>query len=313
MPANHFDQASRYTAKLDPPGFLRWLMNQPALPVRFDGWLDTRTVPFPGEPDRVCDTVAGLTDLAAPEVRWAMPAEFQTRAAGDLFGRLLEYLARLWIELRPPDMPGGRYHLVAGVVNLTGVGHTSRDMGLGQTGLRTCLQVAERNLAEQDAAATLQGIAAGAIARCILPWIPLMQGGAETSMIERWKELALTEADSRRRSDYAGLALVFADLAKCRDVWKQALEGWNMEQSQQVLEWQAEAEKRGWVRGRAEGRAEGQANALETVLRARFGQELPAELKALIENTSDASVLNGWLEAVMNTSSLDEFQRLVEG
>ncbi len=120
MPANHFDQASRYTAKLDPPGFLRWLMNQPALPVRFDGWLDTRTVPFPGEPDRVCDTVAGLTDLAAPEVRWAMPAEFQTRAAGDLFGRLLEYLARLWIELRPPDMPGGRYHLVAGVVNLTG-------------------------------------------------------------------------------------------------------------------------------------------------------------------------------------------------
>jgi hypothetical protein len=40
----------------------------------------------------------------------------------------------------------------------------------------------------------------------------------------------------------------------CRPVWKQALEGWNVEQSAQVLEWQAEAEKRGLERGKAEAK-----------------------------------------------------------
>ena len=74
---------------------------------------------------------------------------------------LLEYLARLWRELRPPGLPAGRYQIVAAVVNLTGIGQTSLDMVLGATAMRTCLQVVERNLAEEDAASTLEEIAAG--------------------------------------------------------------------------------------------------------------------------------------------------------
>ena len=50
MTPNPFDQASRYTAKLDPPAFLRWLVPGLADTVVFRGWLDTRTLPFPGEP-----------------------------------------------------------------------------------------------------------------------------------------------------------------------------------------------------------------------------------------------------------------------
>src|SRR5437879_6576395 len=105
-------------------------------------------------------------------------------------------------------------------------------MVLPHTRMRTCLEVIERNLAQESAKATLAEIADGRTARCLLPWIPLMQGGAEAAIIEQWKHLAEQEPDARRRADYGGLALVFAELTDCRPPWKQALEGWNVEQSQ---------------------------------------------------------------------------------
>jgi hypothetical protein len=142
MTPNPYDQAARYAAKLDAPAFLGWLLGPRA--ARFVGWLDTRTIPFPGEPDRTCDTVAGLAETADPSRRWALPIEFQGRPDADLFGRLLEYLGRLWRELRPPDLPDGRYAVGAVVVNLTGLGRTSRTMRLGRTGVRTSLEVAEK-------------------------------------------------------------------------------------------------------------------------------------------------------------------------
>lgn len=234
MPPNPYDQAARYLAKLDPTAFLRWLLTGVLFSFRL--WLDTRTIPFPGEPDRTGDTVAGLVDPAEPARWWAVPVEFQTRPDTSLFGRLLEYLGRFWRELRPPGQPTGRFQVAAAVVNLTGVGHTSRDMVMPGSSVRTCLQVVERNLAEEDAAATLAGIAAGQLGACLLPLIPLMRGGAEPGIIAQWKPLALAEPDERRRGDYGGLALVFAELAGCWPQWHQALEGWNVEVSQQVLE-----------------------------------------------------------------------------
>ncbi|MGH7127561.1 MAG: hypothetical protein ACREIV_03265 [Planctomycetaceae bacterium] len=55
-----YDQAAWYAAKLDPQAFLAWLIPGVGTALEFVGWLDTRTVPFPGEPDRICDTVAHL-------------------------------------------------------------------------------------------------------------------------------------------------------------------------------------------------------------------------------------------------------------
>jgi hypothetical protein len=303
MTPNPYDQASRYTAKLDPPDFLCWLLPGPAAPAMFRGWLDTRTLPFPGEPDRICDTVAGLVEETDPNAWWALPIEFQRRPSALMFGRLLEYLARLWLELRPPGLPEGRYALVAAVVNLTGVGNTSRDMALGQTGLRTCLRVAERNLAEEDAAATLADMARGNRGRWLLPWIPLMRGGAEASIIEQWKELAQAEPDNRRRADYGGLALVFSELTDCRPLWKQALEGWNVEQSLQVLEWQAEARKA--------GKAEGEAEALLKLLAARFPPAVPPALETRIRSMTDLAQLDRWITAAATAATLDEFHHLV--
>src|SRR3954447_4975390 len=97
---NDYDQAARFAAKGDPAAFLRWLV--PGLPpgLEFRGWLDARTLPFPGEPDRVCDTVAELFDPSEPSTRWALATEFQSEPDPDMLDRLLEYLARLRRELR---------------------------------------------------------------------------------------------------------------------------------------------------------------------------------------------------------------------
>jgi len=88
--------------------------------VGWGGWLDTRTLPFPGEPDRICDTVAGLArgPTAAPE--WALVIEFQAEPDPDILDRLLEYLARLRRELQPGAERRSRYAVLGALVNLTG-------------------------------------------------------------------------------------------------------------------------------------------------------------------------------------------------
>jgi hypothetical protein len=115
--------------------------------------------------------------------------------------------------------------------------------------------------------------------------------------------VALAEPDVRRRADYGGLALVFAELSDCRPPWKQALEGWNVEQSQQVLEWQAIAEKR--------GKAEGKAEWLLRVLQRRFASVVPADLEAAIRGISEQAQLDPLLDAALAADSLDDFRRTV--
>jgi hypothetical protein len=76
-----------------------------------------------------------------------------------------------------------------------------------------------------------------------------MRPWQRADIIERWK--ALAASDPERRADWGGLVLVFAEAAGHWPVWQQALEGWNVQTSQQVLQWQAGALQR----GRAEGKA----------------------------------------------------------
>jgi hypothetical protein len=119
MTINRYDQASRYTSKLDAGGLLAWLLREEPANLRFRSWLDTRTLPFPGDPERTCDTVAWLGD-ADPAIQWAIPVEFCIEPDGTLFGRLLVYLGQLWLEIRPTDAGGERFAVGAIVVNLTG-------------------------------------------------------------------------------------------------------------------------------------------------------------------------------------------------
>jgi flagellar biosynthesis/type III secretory pathway protein FliH len=168
-------------------------------------------------------------------------------------------------------------------------------------------------MSAENAGETLDGIEAGRIARCLLPWVPLMSGGNEATITERWKQIAATEPESRRRADYGGLASVFSELTGGRELWKRALEGWNMRESQQVLEWQAEARAEALKEGRQEGWREGRQDALLDVVRLQFGSALPDELMAQVRSLTDNAEISRWFEAAVKSQTFEQFQLRVNG
>jgi hypothetical protein len=294
---NVFDQSSRYAAKLDPLGFLRWLL--PGLPaaMEFLGWLDTRTIPLPGEPDRICDTVAELADPRQLEARWALVLEFQTEPRGDILDRLLEYQARLRRELRHGEPRVQKYTLAGAVVHLTGPDQPDAlVMELPGTGLGLNLRVGSRALREVEAADLLAEIEARRTEPCLLPWISLMQGADRADIIERWKDLAGREPDATRRATDGALALIFAELAGRRPQWRAALEGWNMVESTVVAEWIAQGEARA-------NRA-----ALLRLLQLRFSEPVALGVAATIEAQTDPEILSRWFDVAAMAPSWDEFR-----
>jgi hypothetical protein len=299
---NVYDQAARYAVKLDPGGSCRWLVPGLDPAIGFRQWLDTRTLPFPGQPDRTCDTVAALARAGEPSTPWALVIESQAEPDPDMLDRLLEYLARLRRELRHGPERRDKYQVVAAVLNLTGpVQPDLLEMSLpGPVVPNLALHAVVKTLRAEDAAATLDDIAAGRIARCLLCWISLMSGADEPGTIERWKLVAGAEPDSRLRADYAALALIFAGLAGRKDSWKQALEGWNMLESSVVEEWKAEAE------------AKAKRDAIRRVLQFRFPDSVPADLETALGGQADLDKLSLWFDASLRVASPDEFRTVMQ-
>jgi hypothetical protein len=297
---NVFDQTARFAAKADPPGFLRWLI--PGLPpgLAFQGWLDARTLPFPGEPDRTCDTVAELFDPSEPSIRWALATEFQAEPDANILDRLLEYLARLRRELRHGPRHRDKYRVAAALVHLTGRrAADTLDMTLpGGSAVGLRLTIASRALRVEDAVSTLAEIADGRTSRWLLPWIPLMKGGGKPTMLEEWKRLAGAEPNPIWRANYASLALVFAGLTRHLDEWTQALEGWNMKESTVVNEW------------KAEGKVEGQRDSLLQLLRLRFPDEIPGDLLEAIGAEFDRGKITQGITAAVKAASIEEFRAI---
>jgi hypothetical protein len=291
MPSNPYDQAGRYLARIDPLGLFAWLLSLPLDALRFVRWLDTRTLPFPGDPERTCDTVAFLIDQTTGEP-WAVVLEIQITPDGLMFGRLLVYEGQLWLAMKPYPERGDRFNVGAVVLNLTGKGNSGRRMRWADAGLETALERPDRSLCEYRAEQVLAGVASGAITRAALGLIPLLQGGGEDGIIQRWMTIAGAEKDERRRNDHATLALIFAEPAGCRPAWKKALEGWNVIRSQAVDEWQAMAN----------------ANMLIDQLNAKYGA-IPDELAVRIRETKDPDRVRQWGLLVLRPISLDQFRQ----
>jgi len=150
---NVFDQAARYCAQCDPIGFLRWLIRGLSRALLFQGWLDTRTLPFPGGHDRTCDMVADLAEHADADRRWAVINEFQTEPETEILDRELEYVALIRRALRFGPQRRGKFQVVATLVNLTGPAQPDTlEMGLpGLDAPILRLQVATRTLRDEDA------------------------------------------------------------------------------------------------------------------------------------------------------------------
>ena len=142
----------------------------------------------------------------------------------------------------------------------------------------------------------------------MLPFIPLMQGGGESGIIAKWLDLAGAEPDARRRGDYGGLALVFAEAAGCSDAWKIALKEWNVIQSKQVAEWQDQARQQGMELGRQQGETQGAANLLLCFLSTKFG-ELPEPVVKAVQSVGKTEQLNTLLIRAMQSASIEAWRQ----
>ncbi|HEX5268960.1 MAG TPA: hypothetical protein VFW33_00670 [Gemmataceae bacterium] len=293
-----FDLTARRAAKRDPAGFFRWAVPRLDPALSFVGWLDTRTAPAPPETELTCDALAEFANAARPEEPWVLVAESQTEPTGDDLERLMEYLLRFRRERRPSSDARLKY-LVGGVIlNLTGPRQPDTlamplpgltEFGFGGRVVRLAVR-------EEDAAATLARIASGELSRCVLPWVALMKGSGEPAVIEEWKRLADLEPDPRVRLDYAIDALIFAELPGVWAQWKQALEGWNVRVSQQVLEWQTE------------GAVENQRTNLVRVLEKHCKGAVPSDLAETIQATKDIGLLRRWFDTALDVTTFDAFR-----
>jgi hypothetical protein len=305
-----FDRAARYAAKLDPVGFLAWAAPGMLGRLWFSGWLDTRSLPFPGEPDRTSDTTARLDPLPggggvgvdADDRVWALVGEFQAEPSADMPRRFAEYLVRVLADARPPDVEPRRFAAAALLLNLTG---PERDETLdlrppGGEGSGLVFRPIVRTLSAMPAEAHLDDIAAGRLGRCILPWVPLMHGADRPDIIRRWREIAESEADPRRRTAYAVLARTFAQLARRLGAWDAGLQGFNMQTAEAFNEIRAE--------GRVEGRVDAMRESISRLWRRRFGSELPADLKALLEADADYGRLTARFDAAVSADSPESFR-----
>ncbi len=76
-----------------------------------------------------------------------------------------------------------------------------------------------------------------------------------------------------------------------------------MVESQQVLEWQAEAE----ARGQACGEAKFAHEAIVTVLERQLKKPIAADLAAIVENETDPVRLRKWHALALECNSAEEF------
>ena len=123
---NIYDQAGRFAVKLAPAGLLRWRLPRLDADLIFARWLETQNIPFPGEPDRRCDTVAEMVSVSGQQPPWAFVIELQTEPEPSMQERELEYVLGVRRQLR--HGPHGRdKYLVGGLLfNLTGPAQSGR-------------------------------------------------------------------------------------------------------------------------------------------------------------------------------------------
>jgi hypothetical protein len=99
-------------------------------------------------------------------------------------------------------------------------------------------------------------------------------------------------------------AVIFAALAHCLDVWKQGLEGWNMEECEIVKEW----EEQGRQKGLRQGQLENMRRVFLHVFEQRFPGEVPADVAAAAQAQTNVDTLMRWMDLLLTASSPDQLR-----
>jgi hypothetical protein len=304
-----FDDTARMACKLDGAGYFAWLLRRfPAPPALvFDRWDDTRRVSPPGWPERTDDVVAVLRPAQGEGPPTWMIVESETEPERFIFHRLGVYGLLLSAELSRGVAHGNEPGVGTVLLNLTGQTHAAElAVGVAGTPCGQSVRPLVVPFQEISAAATLDEIAGGHTALCLLPWLPLMSGGGQPELIERWKTVADTQPDISLRALYRDLALVFADLSKEQVNWLQGLEGWHMKESTII---------QGWInRGHEQGAVEARRALLLKLIRAKLRDPVPEAVRLAIEGTNDSNVLDRWYDAALTAGNLQEFYAvMIEG
>jgi hypothetical protein len=279
--------------ELDPQGYLSWHLSELDPDLVWYTWLESQVAPPPGLPFLRCDCVAGLHSRSGSQAPWACLIEAQAQPIPRLGVWVLVYLGLLHEDLRFGPHDRDRFQMMAAVLNLTDtplstaidwvppVKHLALQPDEQAVGVKCRFWV--RNVREEGADLTLEQIAERKVALCILVWVPLMAGGDDPRVVQRWREVALLQDEPHLLADYVVLALVFAELAGRRAAWAAALKEFNVQDSQIAQQW----EDKGIVKGTLVGKIQAFQEMLkqpltpEKELRARSEQELDALLAQL--------------------------------
>jgi hypothetical protein len=287
--------------------------------LEFVGWADTRTIPFPGEPDRVCDTVAELVLRADPHVRFLFVIEVQCAPHPEMLARVLEYLARLARELCSPRGGEAVWHVGAAVINLTGrpeahglawafpAGEPAEPEAMGLQ-----LQVVLRNLSQLRARDVVEKIRQQELGLPLLVWAPLMQGRRDPDMMKEWVRLLAREPSAHERADFVALTRLWAELGNCAAQWEPILEGLDVKVSRFLNEMteQARAEARGQalLEGDVGGRADELGRVVGQILYRRFNTA-PDEFAADLGGIRDPERLRELEQHAWESPDLESFRR----
>ncbi len=299
-----FDEAARQACKVDGPGLVAWLerLAQEPMAADFLRWDDTRRASWPGGPERTDDVVCTLRRRADGKPAHLI-VEVAAEPRPDDLARLGIYELLLAIEVRRVLEDGPPVY--GALLRLTG---TRKDGPLVLTRSATrpgvLVQPIEVSLAGQNAADTLARIESGELTQSILPWVVLMRGGGESSLIERWKAAAEREADVERRALYRSFALVFAELIPELVNWQRHLEGWNVRESQYLKSYEEKWKHEGEV-------IRARTYVLEG-LRLKLGSPVPETVRLAIEGTNDLTALDRWFQALFTLNSWTEFEELMK-
>jgi hypothetical protein len=293
-----YDDAARYAAHGNPDAVVRRVLVPVGKTLLFREWLNTRTIPLPGGPDRTADLVAALDDLAGPPA--LLVFEFQSRHDPDKLDVTLEEAGVLRGHARHGEDRKGKYRVLTALVYLQGrCPDEILDMTLpGGFGTRHAPLI--WNVSDDSAAVTLSAVATGELPWGMLFWVPLMAAGRDAAVIARWREVvAEVVADRRTRGNLAGIALVFAELVGRRIEWTRGLEGFEMTESQVVNEWIS--------KGEAQGKLSTQRQVLLELLEGRFPGAVPDDVVRLIQHQEGLELLHDWFKAAVRAYSFEQF------
>lgn len=295
-----FDHAARFAAQADPEAVPLRLLAAEGRRFAFREWLDTRTLPLPGGQDRTADLVAAMDDPVSPYVPWLVVLEFQAQPDEAKLDVTLQEVAALRVSARHGADRLGRYYAVAGLVYLVGkCPATLLDMTL-PSGAGTRHKVLEWNVADDDAAATVERVAAGELSWAMLHWVPLMAGGGDDSVIKRWRDVAsLIVGDDKRRGNLLINVFVFAELARRVPEWRRVMEGIEWTESEVVNDWLRRGNERGMLRATRQ--------RLIELIDVRFPEQLPPDYRKMIEQQESPSLLDVWFRVAAGpNSTIDE-------